>query len=146
MEGVAVTRIKEQNFQLLSCYQIANCKEDNTDKDSVVFNNKTLKELLKPLKVREGNGAFSKNIEEQAKDFLLKNLQKAPEIVLWRFKSKREKAYGIAFQKVGVVIFAFLLTPITDAQLKEIESQATGVSYLTGDNADLSITKKDFIQ
>ena len=142
MEGTAVTRLEDQNFQILSCYQIA----DYDKEDKVFFNKQHLKELLRPLKEIEGGRIVIKKVEEQAKDFLLKNLEKAQKIVLWNFKSQRETAYSIAFHKLKGVIFAFLLTPITTAELKEIESQATGVSYLTDDDADLSKTKKDFIQ
>ena len=141
MEGVAVTRIKDQNFQMLSCYQIADCQNNK-----VIFNKHNLERFFKPLEAAEGSGAFIEKVEKQAKDFLLKNLQQAPQIILWKFKSDRGTAYGIAFQKVTEVIFAFLLRPITDEELKEIESQAEGVSYLTGDRDDLSKTKKDFIQ
>ncbi len=143
MEGVAVTRIKDQNFQMLSCYHIADYKKDE---NKVVFNKQHVKRLLSPLKEIEGGRIAINKVEEQAKDFLLKNLQEAPQIILWKFKSERETEYGIAFQKVGTVIFAFLLTPLTDDELKEIERQSEGVSYWTGDSADPFTTKKDFIQ
>ena len=141
MNDVAVTRIKERNFQVLSCYSIADCQSDK-----VIFNNTFMKYLLDPLKEDQNDGAFIKETEKLAKDFLLKYLEKAPEIILLNFKNKKEKEYSIAFQKVGSVVFAFLLTPLSDAELHQIEKNATGKTYLTGDPSDAFTTKEDFIQ
>ena len=141
-EEVAIVRIKEQNFRALSCFQIA-----NRQGDKVTFITYGVENLLKPLIKENNTDAFVKKMEKQTKDFLLKNL-KDPEDILLSHEIKNEKGtvYHVAFHKVPDLVFAFLLRPISSAELRELERTATGKVYLTGDINDPIKTEKDFIQ
>ena len=141
-EDVAVVRIKEQNFRALSCIQIA-----DRQGDKLTFIKYGMEDLLKPLIKENNTNAFIKTVEQQTKDFLLTNLKDPEEIILLcGIKNEKGEEYNVDFHKVPHLVFAFLLKPISSAELRELERNATGKTYLTGDINDPIKTEKDFIQ
>ncbi len=141
-EDVAIVRIKEQNFRAFSCFQIA-----DRQGDKVIFIKYGVEHLLKPLIKENNTNTFIKKMEKYTKDFLLKNLKDPEEIILsGGIKNEKGEEYNVAFHKIPALVFAFLLKPISSAELRELERTATGKIYLTGDINNPIKTEKDFIQ
>ena len=139
MEGVAVTKIKDQNFKILSCLEVASFKGS-----AGALQEAHIQELIEPL-IEEGcNGAFIKNTESKVKDFVLSLFDRPDGFEKMDFKDDNNQEYQILYHKVKPVIFAFLLQPLSDEDLREIEKNSKGKTYFTGDTVDMFKTEKDF--
>ena len=136
MSGVAVTRIKDQNFQLLGCHQM----NDHQSKNFLV-DEKAIDALLKPIQ-REYEDSLMKSTRLQIKDFLIRIFKKPDQIILFDIEGITE--HKIAVHKIGKLIFAFLLRPLSDSELHKIEKESAGKTYFTGDPSDLLRTEEDF--
>lgn len=136
MSGVAVTRIEDQNFKILSCYQM-----NNPQSKTLLVDEKAIDALLKPIE-RKYENSLIKNAKLQIKDFLIQIFKKPDQITLFDIKNMTE--YKLGVHKAGELVFAFLLHPLSDSELHKIEKESTGKTYLTGDSSDFMKTEKDF--
>ena len=139
MEDTAVTRVEGQNFKILCCLQVADFKENKG-----ALQEANIQELIEPLIWEGCNRAFIKDIESKVKDFILSLFDLPNGIHKMDFKDDDDKEYKILCHKIKPVIFGFLLQPLSDEELREIEKNAKGKTYLTGDIADMFKTEKDF--
>ena len=141
MNDVAVTRIGDQNFKIMSCEEVASFKGDNG-----VLKKSNIQKLIKPLTWENYDEAFIQSIESKIKDFLLNLFDQPDGINKMDFKSNDNKEYKILYHKVKPVIFGFLLRPLSDSDMHKIERNSVEKTYLTGDVSDMFKTKKDFNQ
>ena len=141
MNDVAVTRIGDQNFEIMSCEEIASFKGDNG-----VLKKSNIQKLIKPLTWENYDEAFIQSIESKIKGFLLNLFDQPDGINKMDFKSNDNKEYKILYHKVKPVIFGFLLRPLSDSDMRKIERNSVEKTYLTGDVSDMFKTKKDFNQ
>ena len=141
MNDVAVTRIGDQNFEIMSCEKVASFKGDNG-----VLKKSNIQKLIKPLTWENYDEAFIQSIESKIKGFLLNLFDQPDGINKMDFKSNDNKEYKILYHKVKPVIFGFLLRPLSDSDMRKIERNSVEKTYLTGDVSDMFKTKKDFNQ
>ena len=141
MNDVAVTRIGDQNFEIMSCEKIA-----SFEGDSGVLKKSNIQKLIKPLTLENYDEAFIQSIESKIKGFLLNLFDQPDGINKMDFKSNDNKEYKILCHKVKPVIFGFLLRPLSDSDMRKIERDSVEKTYLTGDVSDMFKTKKDFNQ
>ena len=137
MLGTAVTRIKDQNFQILSCYPM-----NDPESETLSVDEKAIDALFKPIQ-KEYEGSMLKSIKLQIKDFMIQLFKQPDQITL--FDIENIIKYKIGFHKVGEkLVFAFLLRPLSDLELRKIEKESTGKTYFTGDPYDPVKTEEDF--
>jgi len=141
MNDVAVTRIGNQNFKIMSCEEVAFFKGNEG-----ILKKNNIQELIKPLACENYDEAFIQNIALKVKDVLLSIFDQPDGINKIDFKSSDSKEYKILLQKVKPVIFGFLLHPLSDSDMREIERNSVKKTYFTGDLSDISKTKEDFNQ
>ena len=139
MEDTAVTKIENLNFRIMSCMEVADFKGGKGS-----LNEANIQELMDPLIGKGYKGAFIKEVESKIKSFVLSLFDLPDEVNKMDFKDDNNQEYSILCHKVSPVIFGFLLQPINAEKLREIERNATGKTYLTGDINDMFLTKKDF--
>ena len=97
--------------------------------------------MLRPLR-ENYEDSLLENFKSKIKDFLLQLLKKKDQITFIDIEQLEE--YKIYFHKLGKDVFGFLLLPLTDEELRKIEKNSVGKSYLAGDPSDLFKTEKDF--
>ena len=136
MNDVAVTRIKNQNFQLLSCHQM-----NDSQSEILSVDESAIDKLLNPIQMKYEDSLI-KRTKLKIKDFLIQIFKKPDQITLFDIEDMTE--YKIGFHKAGGLVFAFLLHPLSDSELHKIEKASTGKTYLTGDPSDPVKTEKDF--
>lgn len=136
MSGVAVTRIKDQNFKILSCHPMNDLQNKTLSVDK-----NAIDALLKPIQ-RRYEDSLIKNAKLQIENFLNQIFKKPDQITLFDIENMTE--YKIGIHKAGKVVFAFLLHPLSDSELHKIEKESTGKTYFTGDSSDLKRTEEDF--
>ena len=136
-DGVMVTRIEDQNYKIVSCYQVT-CVENETAE----IDEEAIDILFEPI-TNEYKDSLIKKAKLQLKNFVNDPSNKPAQITVLDLKNITE--YKLAIHKVTEEIsFAFLIYPLTPAEFKKIEKESSGKTYLTGDPADLSLTKEDF--
>jgi len=129
MFDVTVTRINDQNFHMLNCQNLSDAL--STDQEAIAT-------LLSPLNYDK---AFIEDITVELKDFLSQLFKEKDQIT---FLDKNIKEYKICFHKFDTIIFGFLLLPLSEDEMREIDENSVGKTYLTGDFSDMFKTKKDF--
>ena len=139
MEDTAVTRIGDQNFEILSCENIADFTEDDD-----VTNKILIQRVLRPLTMENYDESFIQSIESKVNKFLLNACKQPDGISNMDFKDDEKKEYKILFHKAMDIKFGFLVRLLSAAQMSEIERNAVGKTYMTGDMSDLWVTKEDF--
>ena len=139
MEGVAVTRIGDQNFEVKNCQHI-NFTEGFDDVSKKEF----MDSLIDPL-IHEGyDKSFIQNFESKVSHFLSNILTKPCEISNVDLKSDDDKEYKLLFHKLSQVLFVFFVCSLSDSEMREIERNTESKTYFTGDMDDMFKTKKDF--
>ena len=132
-----VTRIEDQNYKIVSCHQVT-CFENeilSVDEEAIDI-------LFEPI-TSKYKDSLIKKAKLQLKKFITDSSKKPAQITVLDIKNIAE--YKLAIHKVTEEIsFVFLIQPLTDSEFKRIEKESSGKTYLTGDPADLSLTKKDF--
>ena len=136
--SVAVTQIEGQNFKMLSCLEVASVKENK-----LVLLEDGIKEMLEPLILEGCKKDFRGRIEEKIKSFILGLSNKKEELSKMEFTGDNHREYKIFFHNLKVIIFGFLVYPLTDEMLRQLEKEYSGKTYLTGDMSDMFKTKKD---
>ncbi|MDE0118735.1 MAG: hypothetical protein OXM55_01845 [Bdellovibrionales bacterium] len=136
MNDVAVTRIEDQNFQILSCHQV-----NGPQSKTLLVDENAIDKLLKPIQ-RKYEDSVIKSAKLQIKDFLIQIFKKPDQITLFDIENMTE--YKIGVHKARELVFAFLLRPLSDLELNKIEKESTGKTYFTGDSADFMTTEEDF--
>ena len=134
-DGVAVTRIKNQNFKILSCH-----KMNDPEMKIILIDEEALDFLLEPIQGKYEDSLI-KSAKLQIKDFLIQILKEPDQITLFDIEKMKQK---IGAHKMGKLVFAFLLYPLSDFELRKIEKESTGKTYLTGDPSDLEKKEEDF--
>ena len=139
MEDTAVTRIGNQNYKILSCLKTASFKEGKgfLEEDGI-------QELVAPLFWEGCHPDFLKEVESKVRKFMKSLFDQEDGFQKIKFKGDDNKEYTILSHKIKPAIFSFLLLPLSDKQMQEIEKNAKGKTYLTGDPSDMFKTKKDF--
>ena len=140
MEDTAVTRIGNQNFKILSCVKTASFIKNK----GFLLEAGGIQNLTKPLIWEGCPAALIRDVESKAREFMKSLFDQEDGFQKIKFKDDDNKEYTILAHKVKPVIFSFLLLPLSDKQMREIEKNAKGKTYLTGDPADMFKTKKDF--
>ena len=138
MEDTFVTKIGNLNFKILSCMEVADLKSGKGS-----LNEANIQELMEPLIEKGYKGDFIKKVESKIKSFVSSLFDLPDEVKKMDFKDDNNQEYSILCHKVSPVIFGFLLQPIDAEKLREIEKNAKGKTYLTGDMTDMFKTKKD---
>lgn len=140
MEDTAVTRVDDQNYKILSCLEVASIKKGGGD-----LKEDGIEELIEPLAWERCSGDSIQAIKSKIKTFV-SGLFDLPNGKITKTKCKGDngKEYTALCQRVGPVIFAFLMLPLSDEEFREIEKNSVGKTYLTGDPADMFKTKEDF--
>ena len=136
MSDVAVTRINDQNFQVLSCPQV-----NDTKSKTPAVDEKAIDIMLRPIH-SEYESSLIKSAKQQVKKIVLQAFKEEDQISLFDLEDIKE--YKIGIHKLGTIAFAFLLRPLSSAELDKIEKESSGKTYLTGDPADLLIKEEDF--
>ena len=136
MSDVAVTRINDQNFQVLSCPQVNDSKSKTPAVDE-----KAIDLMLKPIQEKYEDSLI-KSAKRQIKKIVMQTFKEEDQITLFDLEDITE--YKIGIHKLGIIAFAFLLRPLSSAELNKIEKESSGKTYLTGDPSDLLITEEDF--
>ena len=138
MDGVAVTRIEDQNFKILSCLEVLSFKNGKT-----TLEENNIKALIEPLIWEGCKKDFMISIESQINRFIV-SLNQKQGISKMDFKGDNNQQYKLLCHNINPRIFAFLLQPINEEEMKEIEKNSSGKTYLTGDLDDMFKSKKDF--
>ena len=133
MSDVAVTKLKGQNFQILSCEKLT-----NPQSNGLSVNNSAMEKLLNSLR-QNYDVSFIDNIKLKITDFLIQLSKQEDQITFLDIKE-----YKVCFHKVGKMVFGFLLHPLSDSDMSKIEKNSVGKSYFTGDFSDIFKTEKDF--
>ena len=139
MWSTAVTRIGDQNFEMLSCENIVPFEEGDDALKKIV-----IQKLIKPFTLQHDDESFIQNIELKVKKFLLNSLKQPDGIRHLDFKDGNNEEYKILFHKMKTVKFGFLVRLLSDADMCAIEQKTESKTYLTGEKSDMLKTKKDF--
>ena len=136
--SVAVTQIEGQNFKMLSCLEVAAIKQNK-----FVVSEEGIKEMLEPLILEGCKKDFRDSLHEKIKSFIRGLYPKKEDLSKMTFTGDNHREYKIFFHNLKVVIFGFLVHPLTDEMLRQLEKEYSGKTYLTGNVADMFKTKKD---
>ena len=119
----AITNIDGENFRLLSLEQVFLLEEKE-----IRWSATAMKRFLRPLSEQEGfNEAQIKSVEWEVKHSGLKLFEmKKREFYMLNFENREKKRYSVYFHKVKPVIFAFLLSPLSDAEMEKIKKNSKG--------------------
>ncbi len=137
MNDVAVTRIENQNFKILSCHQV-----NDPQSKTLLVDESAIDKLLKPIQMKYEDSLI-KSTKLKIKDFLSQIFKKPDQIALFDIENMAE--YKIGVHKAIGLVFAFLLRPLSDVELHKIEEESTSKTYFTGDSVDfVDIGGEDF--
>ena len=84
MPDAAVARIKDRNFQIFSCLQLA-----NTEKDNLLINYSAIERLLEPLSEKNCEDSLIKNLRTKTAKFLVWLFHQSDQIVFWIRKMQK---------------------------------------------------------
>ena len=136
-DGVMVTRLEDQNYKIVSCYQVT-CFENET----LSVDEEAIDILFEPI-TSEYKESLIKKAKLKLQDFVTDASKKPAQITVLDIKNIAE--YKLAIHKVTENIsFAFLIQPLTDSEFKKIEKESPERTLLTGDPDDLFVKKEDF--
>lgn len=127
MKYTLLVNIGEQFFKVISCQKAASVKRGRGE-----LHEERIKKLFEPLILENRGGDFIQNIESKTKSFVsgLFNLPDGQEKVM-DFEDSSGKEYTALFQMVrSSEIFAFLLLPLSDNEVRELERTAVRKSYM----------------
>ena len=139
MQGTAVTRIGDQNFEVINCQHI-NFSEGFEDISKKEF----MKHLIEPLVQGGYDKSFIQNVESKVGHFLSNILTHPCGISNVDLKSDNDKEYKLLFHKLSQVLFVFFVCSLSDSDMRAIEQNTESKTYFTGDVSDMFKTKKDF--
>ena len=139
MHSTAVTRIGDQNFEVISCQHI-NFSEGFDDISKQEF----IKNLIEPLAQEDHSESFIQDVESKVRHFLSNVVAHPCGISNVDLKSDNDKEYKVLFHKLSQVLFVFLVCSLSESDMRAIEENTESKTYFTGDMSDISKTKKDF--